>query len=124
MVPSNEINDDGVAVHRDALVSVDGVDEGPLDFLARCVLGVQDAPCAVPTFTDQVELPVFITLEVDAEVQKVADAVSRFADHGTNHRFIARSGSCGQGVHDVCFDGFRGRFVENGCDASLRPIRG
>ena len=122
VVTTDEVHHDRVAVHGDAGMMADRVNQGALNLTACRVLRVQDAAAAVASLAHTMQRSVFVSLKIHPEIKKVTNPVARFVHDGSDHRFVTRSCSRCKGVLHVCFDGIRRRFVQNSSNPTLRPI--
>ena len=66
MVLGKDFHGKVVVKHVDVGVSLDGLDERHLDFMARVVGVVQDAELAVTALAVQVKVALLVLVEVDA----------------------------------------------------------
>ena len=122
VVTTDEVHHDRVAVHGDAGMMADRVNQGALNLTACRILRVQDAAAAVAPLAHTMQRSVFVSLKIHPEIKKVTNPVARFVHDRSNHRFVTCSCSRCEGVLHMCLNGILRRFVEDGCNPALRPI--
>ena len=98
---------DGDVVFVDLYIGVlaDRLHQGPLDFAAGDVLGMQDAPGAVAPFAGQVVVDPPVGGELDPPFDQVADGLRPFLHHHPDHILVADAGPGHQGVFDMGVEG-------------------
>ena len=120
-----EVDDHRVLDHLDAgvvLHCMEGLDEGPLDFLAgRIAAGVGDAVTVVTTLAGQLDRPLGVTVEVGAERDQLAHAFGALGDEDAHGLGVTQADPGDQGVLEVLLR--RVLRVEGSGDAALGPRR-
>ena len=116
-----QVDGDVVFVDLDVGVFPRRGHQGPFDFAAGHVVGMENPPLAVSPFTGQV-VAVAAGGELYPPVDQVADDLRPFLDHHPHHVFVADAGAGHQGVFDMGIEGVL--LGEDRCDATLGIVRG
>ena len=119
----DEVDGDMVFVDGDVVVRQGRLDQGALDLAAGDVLGVQDAPLAVPPLAGEVvRLAARVLGELDPPLDQVGDHLGAVLNHTAHHLFVADAGAGHQGILDVGVEGVLGRGDRG--DPPLRVVGG
>ena len=117
----DQINGDVVLVQGDIGMPERCFDQGPLDFPAGGVFGVQDPPVAVSTFTRQVILVMIVAAELNAPVDQICHGLGAGFDNKLDDIRVGEIAACNHGVLDV---GGKAVLVRKDCrNATLCQLR-
>jgi hypothetical protein len=119
----DQINGDVVFKNLDVGLGGDGGEQGPLDFAAGHVLGVEDAALGMAAFPPQIQLAFAVDFalgELHPDFHQFGNARRPFLDDDADDVFVAQPGPGGQRITHMDFRGVL--FAHDGGDAALGVI--